>query len=311
MKSQRSITKKTYSAKKERFSLPSYPLKPTGVWLRRPLMACFLALILSGTVVASVRIAIIVPEKSSQARKVADSLEAGLSDRFRIVDRSLAEAIFQSRSFERPFNLSTDESRQLGAIIGCNFFILVRSNTLRRTSFEKEKYWESHAAKYLVITRTGRLAWWRITKFEEDSETLAIRKLFEAVAETGRELAVRIVDTIDKEIAEEDLKIEELPEAKDIRSEGLRPPLPYRRIKPNYTQLAGLYDVVATVDIAVDIDKNGEVIRTEITRWAGYGLDESVRKTVLEMNWRPADRNGKTLPMRVLLRYNFKNIDSE
>jgi hypothetical protein len=29
------------------------------------------------------------------------------------------------------------------------------------------------------------------------------------------------------------------------------------------------------------------------------------------MNWRPAERNGKTLPMRFLLRYNFKKAEQD
>jgi len=29
------------------------------------------------------------------------------------------------------------------------------------------------------------------------------------------------------------------------------------------------------------------------------------------MNWRPGERGGKPLPMRVLLRYNFTKIEKE
>jgi hypothetical protein len=65
------------------------------------------------------------------------------------------------------------------------------------------------------------------------------------------------------------------------------------------------------VEIVIDADASGRIMRTEITRWAGYGLDESVDKTVRAMNWRPAERNGKSLPMRFLVRYNFKKIDKE
>jgi hypothetical protein len=52
-------------------------------------------------------------------------------------------------------------------------------------------------------------------------------------------------------------------------------------------------------------------MRTQIVRWAGYGLDEAVTETVRRMNWRPATRGGKALPIRVLLRYNFKKIEKE
>ena len=87
--------------------------------------------------------------------------------------------------------------------------------------------------------------------------------------------------------------------------------MPYKRIKPEYTRTAYLYDAKGTVDISVDIDQNGAVKGTEIVRWTGYGLDEAVIEAVRKMNWRPAERGGKTLPMRVLLRYNFTKIEKE
>jgi TonB family protein len=103
----------------------------------------------------------------------------------------------------------------------------------------------------------------------------------------------------------------EVPEPGSPASKGFRPPVPYRRIKPEYTRLAYLYDVTATVDVEVDLDDSGRITRTEIKRWAGFGLDESVINAVKAMNWMPATRGGKPLPMRILLRYNFKKIDSE
>ena len=99
---------------------------------------------------------------------------------------------------------------------------------------------------------------------------------------------------------------ENSPEAKNFR-----PPLPYKRIKPPYTRTAYLYSVEATVDVEIDVDETGKISRAEIVRWAGFGLDESVRETIRRMNWKAADRNGKSLPMRVLLRYNFKKIEPD
>ena len=83
------------------------------------------------------------------------------------------------------------------------------------------------------------------------------------------------------------------------------------RISPEYTAIADFYNVEATVDISVDIDSDGKILHTEIVRWAGYALDESVTEAVRKMNWRPAERKGKFLPMRILLRYNFKDIEDE
>ena len=86
---------------------------------------------------------------------------------------------------------------------------------------------------------------------------------------------------------------------------------PYKTNQAEYTRQAYFYDVAATVDAEVDIDGSGKVTAIAIRRWAGFGLDESVIAAVRRMNWRPAERGGKTLPMCVLLRYNFTKIDKE
>jgi TonB family protein len=64
------------------------------------------------------------------------------------------------------------------------------------------------------------------------------------------------------------------------------------------------------VDVLVDISADGEVSRTEIVRWAGFGLDEAVTSTVGQMHFRPAMREGAPVPARVLLRYNFRRLSN-
>jgi TonB family protein len=63
---------------------------------------------------------------------------------------------------------------------------------------------------------------------------------------------------------------------------------------------------VATVDVEVEIGADGEVSRVDVVRWAGFGLDEATTETVRRMHFFPAMRGGTALPMRVLLRYNFR-----
>jgi TonB family protein len=104
-------------------------------------------------------------------------------------------------------------------------------------------------------------------------------------------------------------KMEEISGDSDMP--GLKPPIPYKRIKPEYSRTAYLYNVRATVEIEADIDETGKVTRTSVARWAGYGLDAAVTDAVRAMNWRPAMRGGKPLPMRVLLRYNVTKVEKE
>jgi TonB family protein len=56
----------------------------------------------------------------------------------------------------------------------------------------------------------------------------------------------------------------------------------------------------------MDIDERGEISRVEIVRWAGFGLDEAAVNTVRQLHFVPARRDGQAIPMRVLLRYNFR-----
>jgi hypothetical protein len=126
------------------------------------------------------------------------------------------------------------------------------------------------------------------------------------------DISVNIKTFSTREISETPVpKLAELPDEASPDAKNFRSPLPYRRLKPEYTSVANLYAVTATVDATVDLDETGKVLRVEITRWAGYGLDESVEETIRKMQWRSATRDGKPLPIRVLLRYNFKKIETD
>ncbi|MBD0373883.1 MAG: TonB family protein, partial [Pyrinomonadaceae bacterium] len=99
--------------------------------------------------------------------------------------------------------------------------------------------------------------------------------------------------------------IEEVPEEDSPAAKGLRPPAPYRRLRPPYPETAARAEAEATVDVLVDIDASGEIGRVEVVRWAGFGLDEECVKMIKQMHFRPAMRDGVPVPMRALLRYNF------
>jgi TonB family protein len=88
-------------------------------------------------------------------------------------------------------------------------------------------------------------------------------------------------------------------------------PRPYRRLIPPYPESAAAAEAEATVDVLVDLDADGEVTRVEVERWAGFGLDEATVKTVRRLHFFPAMRNGVAVPLRVLLRYNFRKPPPE
>ena len=273
------------------------------------LRLCVFALIFFVPITAQ-KVAILTPDKAETSREFAERLEARLAEKFRFLDEAMSEAAFGSAKADHPFNLTTTASIAIGTAIGCDYFILVRSATLRRSSSQRHEYYESYAGIYVVSSRTGRLVIWRLLRFEESKAQAAQNLLNDASGGLAQEIETKLKLTTKNELAEvAPPAMEEPPDDASPAANNFRAPIPYRRIKPEYTSDAFLYDIVTTVDIVVDLDRTGAILRTEIVRWAGYGLDESVEQAVRTMKWRPAERNGKQLPMRFLLRYNFKKIE--
>jgi TonB family protein len=224
----------------------------------------------------------------------------------------MAEASYVSAGTENPYNITATQAREIGSLIGCDLFVLIKSAVQRRSSFSKPEFYEAFAAIYLVSSRTGRLASWQLESYEAAKPVFAEDMLLKSVPAVAGKLRITASRFMADEVARyEPDRFDPLPDEGSPNAKGLRPPMPYKRIKPEYTPTAFLYDVRATVEIEVSIDAAGKVVSTDIVRWAGYGLDESVTRAILNMNWRPAERNGKQLPMRVLLRYNFTKIEKE
>lgn len=269
----------------------------------------WLAAHFSAVTVSAQTIAFLIPEKNINSRIVNDNLETSLSKEFKILDDSIAESAAQNLADKNLFNLSREESQNLGSAVGCDFFVVQKAETLRRASLSKAGYYESYAVVYLVSSRTGHLVFWKVLSVEDNTPKEAEKKIFDSLENLAAEISANIKSLeAEKPIESESPEIssEVSPESKNFR-----PPLPYRRIKPDYTKTANLYNVAATVDAVVDLDETGKVLKVEITRWAGYGLDESVTETIKKMQWRAAEYNGRTLPFRVLLRYNFRKLKSE
>jgi hypothetical protein len=155
------------------------------------------------------------------------------------------------------------------------------------------------------------IAWIR-QSLEADSQDKADEALLDSLTAATSELtgALHDVRTARSDARATD-PIEEVPREGSPAAKDLKPPIPYKRIKPEYTSTAFLYSVRATIDIEADIGADGSVRATRIVRWAGFDLETAAETAVRTMNWRPAMRNGKPLAMRVLLRYNFTKVDKE
>lgn len=252
------------------------------------------------------------------ARQASDTLRERLrsSGELNVADADLSRAAAKGIGYSGSLNLTASEARDLGAALATEFFIIGDAQTLRRSSFEAPVYYESYCSIFLVSARTGKLIFWDRTSFENSEATRAESQLSQHLsgdAFTRRLIAVtrkahedeRMQRTVLPNTAE--VVIEEAPEdEKTAEVQGVRLPRPYRRLRPDYPDTAARAEAEATVDVVVDVGADGEVGEVQVVRWAGFGLDESTVATVRQLHFFPAMRNGTPIPMRVLLRYNFR-----
>lgn len=252
------------------------------------------------------RVAVVVPNEIDKlANEFSRHLQNELEKKFRVIDIEIAAASYASLKFDEPFNMNIESAKRIGTLIGCDHFILVRSNTSRRSSSSRPSYFETSTFLWLVNTRTGLLGKWIYAAKQAQTAAEAERAMVSDAASTVKELE-NALNSISKQ-GSVDVNFPVFDDA----NKSLRPAMPYKRIKPVYSNTAYLFDVKATVEAEVSIDEKGVVKRIDIVRWAGFGLDEAVVTAITSMNWRPGERDGKPLPMRILLRYNFTKIEKE
>jgi TonB family protein len=273
---------------------------------------------LAATVQRPIQVAILDFGSSQFAKSVSQEFRAALAklEGIRITDPDLSMSAARGAGYSGSLNLSISQARDLGASIDADFYLLGDAQTLRRSSFSKPVYYQTYLTVFIVSSRSGSLVKWDRIESESDSPENSERQLFQLLEsqQTVKTVQLAIRSAAAKETAERQLDlganaplIEEAPDDDRIASEqGLRLPRPYRRLHPTYTQAAAGADVEAIVDVLVDIGADGEVHHIQVARWAGFGLDESTVDTVRQLHFFPAMRNGTPIPLRVLLRYNFR-----
>lgn len=296
------------------------------MFLRNAILILSLMFALAGQVAASAAaratsVAVLDFGDTTVGRRMAEQLSLPLSSADKdvmLTDRVESRAAALGVGYAGSLNLTLEEARDLGAAIGSDFYITGDAQTLRRSPSVGPVFQEAYASIFIVSTRTGRLIMWDRPSFEaskaEEAEAILLAELdrragryvaaIRAAAENERQM--RALST-----AHGVPVIEEVPEENSPAAKGLRPPAPYRRLRPPYPETAARAEAEATVDVLVDIETDGEVSRVEVVRWAGFGLDEATVNTVRQMHFRPAMRDGVPVSMRVLLRYNFRRPPKE
>lgn len=245
------------------------------------------------------------------AARLAETMTA--DKQLSINDLSETQAALRGAGYTDSLNLTLAEARDLGGATGSDYLLLARTATEELSDLARPRYAAAYTALVLVSGRTGRLVLWREIRTEGPTLETVAKTLPEMVATHAQEFGAAIqtweAQELQAEIerrAKPPVMIPEAPALDSPDAQGLRLPAPYRRLSPAYPASAARVQAVGTVDVMVTLDAQGAVLETEIMRWAGFGLDEAATETVRRMNFRPAQRDGKNVPLRVLLRYNFR-----
>lgn len=288
--------------------------------MRGVLFLAFLLLFVpfSGTAqIVSIRTAVVENGENLFAFKTQFAQKLSAQKFVKLLDEDLIKAAQSGAERQNLFNLSLEEAKNLGAVIDCDFFLIIKSKTVRRSSFQRDVYFEASAIVFLVSARSGRLINWEHAQFEAAAPSAAEKLLLADAPNIAARFAARMLAASERERGEraapmsETILIEDLPDEAAIEQQNFRVPLPFRSLKPSYTAAANKLSIEATVDVAAELNERGEVLKTEIVRWAGFDLDEAAAETVRKMQFRPALRNGKPVSLRVILRYNFRDLQGE
>ncbi len=252
------------------------------------------------------------------AKSARDTVVSGLGaeSELNLLDKDQARSAARGSGYLASLNMSVQEARSLGESIGCDYYFIGDVQTLRRSPSTGAVYFESYASIFIVSSRTGRLLSWERPSFQAPTGNAAEKLLLDRLANTDTQH--RYLATIRRAQEEERMHreivfdnttpvVEVAPDDEKVAElQGLRLPRPYRRLVPPYPETAAKAEAEGTVDVLANLDANGEVIEVELARWAGFGLDEATVDTVKRLHFFPAMRKGTAIPLRVLLRYNFR-----
>jgi TonB family protein len=223
-----------------------------------------------------------------------------------MVDEGLVRVAARGAGFSGELNLHRDQARAFGQSLGCDYFLLGKSLITRRLETGENFHMEASAGVFLVETRSGRLVYFDFLRGEGPDEATAFERLSALIRTRWTDYSARLREA--DRLRQSEVERIQAPPSREIflDADAAHQPVFYQRLKPAYTETAELADVAATVELEADFGDDGAVGRIEVIKWAGYGLDESAIETLKQLRFKPAERDGKLITIRGLVRYNFR-----
>ncbi|HKS41864.1 MAG TPA: energy transducer TonB [Blastocatellia bacterium] len=258
-------------------------------------------------------------EQATAAPRLEDALESALKRDARVVliERSQLQPALAGIGHNGSINMTRNEARGLGAAIGCDFFIVGKKDISTRSQAKGESHEEALVGVMIVDGRTGALAVFDFLNEKAATKEAALAAIMKAIEARAQSYVDRMnecraareaLSQSNTAISE---RIEEVPDAESALGAGFKSPEFSNRVKPEYTETADRADISATVEAVAVFRANGEVGEIEITRWAGFGLDEAAENAIRKLKFKPATRDGQAISVRATVRYNFRRTNDQ
>lgn len=91
-----------------------------------------------------------------------------------------------------------------------------------------------------------------------------------------------------------------------IDNKTVKPPKPISTLEPSFSDAARHFRYQGTMILALVVDKEGKIRRTQIVRPLGFGLDEQAIAAVQTWKFQPATRNGEPVAVEMGVEISFK-----
>jgi TonB family protein len=88
-------------------------------------------------------------------------------------------------------------------------------------------------------------------------------------------------------------------------TDEITPPRLKEVASPDYTEEAKKKKIEGTVTIAIVVDKKGDVVDAKVVKGLGHGLDENAVVAVKEWKYKPAEKDGTPIAVKMEVTVEF------
>lgn len=246
-------------------------------------------------------------------QSVAQTLRKSLqrSSSVHLLDAALTQAAARGQGYDGSLNLSVAQARDLAMAVGCDYLILGRAGLSPHSPAAGQLVHRAWLGLFIIQARTGRLAVFEFFEQTRATPVEAANAVLDALRANVAQYSEQLGHLQPEPSPQDQATLIEVNDPSKPTPPLFEPPRILASAKPVFTKAAQIADVTATVELLVTFRADGTIGPITITRWAGFGLDQSATDVAQRIRFIPARLNGRSVTARALIQYKFKAAEKE